>query len=217
MSALSDRLVHFKVQASASQWIEWAIANNIASEVVTFIKVKPEYLTKGSAVAEEVEEKIITPSPRSWQRVSNILNRTKDREKLHYIIAGIVGEVAAIEFFSVLQEVENLPDIKTLLSSSSKTMYSLLPKTISGLYGLAYALHSYCEAKEDFVNAIKVFNVINKIKDKQPRSEIVVFGMELLLGKVYEKGLSVEVGSTTEYEEYYNEVKDLTQLSLSNN
>lgn len=68
-SALADRVVHFKVVCEPEQWIKWATANNIAHEVLTFIKVKPDYLIHGQAfkATNNTSDNLIVPTPRKLQ------------------------------------------------------------------------------------------------------------------------------------------------------
>ena len=101
-SAISDRFVHYVVEAVPQDWLNWAKENKVNVEVLTFIETKPDFLTssfdKMLDGRDDCDNKII-PSPRSWVRVSKVLDVVKDSKQRRAIIPGIIGQATAVEFF----------------------------------------------------------------------------------------------------------------------
>jgi hypothetical protein len=67
---MNDRLVHLVIEQTAQDWLAWAVENDVAPEVMAFIQVRPDLLT-GTAEMRRADNAIM-PSPRSWERVSEV-------------------------------------------------------------------------------------------------------------------------------------------------
>src|SRR5665213_2123927 len=102
-SALSDRFIHIHVEANAQDWISWATENSIHPTVLSFIRVKPQFLTTVEGQAKT--NQLIAPSPRSWARVSDVLQAVSDKACSSILINGIVGDSAAIQFTHTMEEI----------------------------------------------------------------------------------------------------------------
>lgn len=182
---------------------------------MTFIKIKPDYLYGGQAALATNVEQDITPTPRSWERISNIMKLTKSREDLNYIVSGIVGESAAAEFFHVVEEVSELPPIEDILKAEGKKLKSMLPSKTSGMYGLSYSIPSFCNKLEHFTGAIRVFQALTEIEDEKPREEIQALAMELLLGRAYSlenHEMLMKLAASPEYRNYRKKAVKLSEL-----
>lgn len=208
-SAISDRFIHFVVEAVPQDWLEWAKNNNINVEVLTFIETKPDFLTSGfdKMLDNDTEsENKITCSPRSWARVSKVLDAVKDENLRRTIVPGIIGQAAAVEFFFTVQEIANLLPmseyVKLGLEQNSKELKKVLPSTIPGLYGLSYSLPAYCEKEEDFIGATFVLNAMSEIKDNLPRNEILSVAMISLFKKSQSAGSSSLIRKITKTDAY---------------
>ena len=95
----------------------------------------------------------IVPTPRSWERVSQVLKTNPPKESLDYLISGIVGEATCAEFFHILEELQDCPTIETLLQADPIKLLEIMPRTILGLYGLTYSLVACCQNLDDLRNA----------------------------------------------------------------
>jgi MoxR-like ATPase len=209
-TALADRLVHFKVVPDPKEWIRWGQAHDIAPEVLTFIQVKPDFL-EGNQL-QQANGQLIGPTPRSWERVSKVLSQATDRASREIVLSGIVGEAAAAEFFHVVEEMRDLPPIETLLEADEETLDQLLPKSLSGLYGLTYSLTAYVHDLPTVRAAMRVLNRLDQTEDELPRPEIQALAMELLLAKVEKMRLLLKFGETPEYAAYQEKAKQITRL-----
>jgi hypothetical protein len=210
-SALSDRLVHFKVVPNPKAWIQWALENEIHLDVITFIQVKPDYLDATNMGFVDPDCTIV-PTPRSWERVSQVLKTNSPKELLEYLISGIVGQATCVEFFHILEELQDCPTIETLLQADRVKLLKIMPRTIPGLYGLAYSLVAYCQNLVDLKKAARIFNAMIKIQDELPRAEIQTLAFELLMEKADKLKLLLSFGKTPQYKAYQKRAKQITNF-----
>lgn len=216
-AALADRLVHFNVVADAEQWLDWAMnQGGIAPEVITFIKVKPDFLN-GGPLNLGVED-LIKPTPRSWERVSDVLKVETNQQVLDNIVSGIIGRGATAEFFQVLEELKNLPPIEDFFNAPDDVAIVKLLKpldTVASLYGLCYSIVGYSNDPDKFVRATGVFNLLVTITDAMPRAEIQTLGMELLMTKVIKAGAQMSYMKSPEFKTYHKKLKAVTSVVTS--
>lgn len=209
-SALADRLVHFRVVPEPREWIRWGQNHNISPEVLAFIQVKPDFLESNQL--QQQNGQLIGPTPRSWERVSRVLELEKTRSTREYIVSGIVGEAAAAEFFHVVEELADLAPIEDILAASEAELDALLPKTLPSLYGLTYSLTAYINDLETARAATRVLNRLGEIEDELPRAEIQALAMELLIEKVGKLGFSFLFGDSPEYQQYRAKARQIVEL-----
>lgn len=72
--AINDRFWIADVEPTVEEWIKWARENGIINEIIDFISIHPNSLERD--VQKEPHE--ITPSRRSWARLSKTLNNNPD-------------------------------------------------------------------------------------------------------------------------------------------
>lgn len=114
---LRNRFIHIEFELDVDNWREWALNNNVASEVIEFISFRPDLLF---AFDQERHDNAF-PTPRSWEFVSQILNGLKDigQELQHKVIEGTVGIGAALEFKAYLSIKKELPDVDEILAGKN--------------------------------------------------------------------------------------------------
>lgn len=196
-SAISDRFIHYVVDAVPQDWLEWAEQNDVNVEVLSFIKAKPDFLTNSfdkMLDSTQDSDNKICPSPRSWVKVSKVLDAIDDPKLRRIIIPGIIGQATAIEFFFTVEEIGQLAPmsqyIELGLAKDVKALKKLLPTKITGLYGLGYSLPAFCEKEEDFIGATFVLNTMSEIEDNLPRNEVLSVAMVNLFKKTEKTGSS---------------------------
>jgi hypothetical protein len=202
-TALADRFVHVKVVANVQDWMDWAIDHDLAPEVITFLRVRPEMLD--TSAGQEQTEQIVTPSPRSWARVSRVLQQTRDQRVRALAVNGLVGEGVAVDFFHTLEEIGQLPPIEKLLGMPAKEAARNVPATIPGLYGLTYSLVRYVNSLPAYERAIELLDAVSSIPDSLPRREIQSLGMELLMGRAEKEKLLRSLTQTKTYLRVYRD------------
>lgn len=148
--ALANRFLHFNIEPDFEEWKEWAIKNNINMQVVGFLDYKTNYFNYG---IDEVDE-VAYASPRSWERVSFILNTLGgsifDKKE---IIAGLVGRGITEEFFAYVRLFDEIPDVDAIINGS----YNDVPERADILWSLI------CAISEKLNNHIKSGNSISNI------------------------------------------------------
>ncbi|WP_028575818.1 AAA family ATPase [Desulfonatronovibrio hydrogenovorans] len=113
-SALANRFAHLDFEVDTLEWLEWAQENDIAPEVTSFLRFRPNLLHSFDPAREDRA----FPTPRSWSFVSAVTKgdgffQEPDLE----LISGMVGQGAATEFCGFLKIFRNLPDPDELLET----------------------------------------------------------------------------------------------------
>ena len=114
-SALANRFTHVELKEDIESWWKWAYSSNIHPAVIGFIKFKPHMLF---CMDEGQNLERGWPSPRSWERVSQLCHMYKDKsdELLRKLVYGTVGNGAGVEFmefYRINAEFANILDVMT--------------------------------------------------------------------------------------------------------
>lgn len=187
-AALADRFTHLKLIADVQEWILWAQNKGLASEVITFLRVKPEFFSGNQNQVNT--DQMIFPTPRSWEAVSQFFTNPVakgNRHLLKTLVAGRIGKAATASFFGVLEELDCLPEIEKLFNAKNEAELLKLLKPVvrlAPLYGLAYSVYEYVTDVNSMIRATEIFNVVADIQDDLPRSEIQTLAQELIYQKV---------------------------------
>ena len=203
-AALADRLVHMIVQPDARDWLEgFAVTAALHPAVTAFIRTRPDLLETSEEALRRGH--MIACTPRSWERVSQILKTVPDRRIRNTMIAGTVGTVAAAEFALVADEIAATVDVQALLETPRRARADLYPETLHGMTALVYAL--VAEARpETLPEVIDVQADIAHLKGAAHRSlplqDLTSFGFEILIRKALEAGWQQAFAESQSYAEY---------------
>ena len=132
-SALANRFVHLEFAVDIDDWSAWAMQNDLAPEVVAFMRFRPELLHQFDPTRAEKS----FPTPRSWEFVARIVASKPLPELEHALIAGTVGEGAAAELVGFLRLFRELPSIDGILLNPDTAS---IPEAPAGLYAVSTAL-----------------------------------------------------------------------------
>ncbi|WGS65478.1 AAA family ATPase [Marinitoga aeolica] len=113
--AFMSRFFHLSLNPEVNEWVNWAKKQDVSNEVISFIKEYPEFISNGKSVSFRLDLK---PSPRSWYKLSRVLNNLSELEVKEYayiLASGIVGPEAARTFVNYLEEKSNLPTPEKIL------------------------------------------------------------------------------------------------------
>jgi hypothetical protein len=198
-TALSDRLVHLIVQASADDWLRhYALPAGIHPTVAAFIRTRPDLLETTEASLRRGQ--IIACTPRSWTRVSQIMAAVPDRALRHVMISGTVGAAPAAEFALLADEISATVQIEAMLATPRADRAALYPGTLHGLTALVYGLVG-AVTLDTLPAAIEILADLRNLKDGAgrglPIADLATFGFELLIGRAMEKGWA-DVFATSE-------------------
>lgn len=198
-SALSDRLIHMIVHANAEDWLaNYAIPAGIHPAVAAFIRTRPDLL-------ETTEDSLrrgqmIACTPRSWTRVSRIMDSIADRATRQVMIAGTVGVAPAAEFALLADEIAATVRIDEMLATPRAERPGLYPASLHGLTAMVFALVGMV-TRDSLPAAIEILADLGTHKGLArgglPTSELATFGFELLIGRALAQGWQ-EVFATSE-------------------
>ena len=138
-SALANRFLHVELEYNPKCWIQWAIKNNIHGAVAGLIRFKPMLLANTDENNQNLERGF--PTPRSWERVSFLMNRCKEgtpESLFRAMVCGLVGNSAGLEvisFYNLYNEMQKI--INMMLEPESEIH---IPADIAKRYALASAL-----------------------------------------------------------------------------
>lgn len=207
-TALSDRLIHLVLQVSASDWIDhYAAPKGLHPAVTAFIKTRADLLeTTGEALARG---DMIAATPRSWERVSDILTAAPERRLRNILVAGVVGEAIAAEFMIVADDVAATVQVGEMLGLPRKERAALYPANMHGLNALIYGLVGALDA-ETAAAAIEIMADLAALSRLRPEpgfrslplAELRAYGFELLIRKGLDLGLGEAFLASPAYQEY---------------
>lgn len=145
-SALKNRLVHLDFEVNVEDWCMWALTNNVAVEILGFIRFRPTHLNEFEPRNNTKEERDrlqhmkdakAFATPRSWEFMSKIVNQRPDPEVEFELYKGTVGEGCATEFMGYLRYYRDLPNLDGILLNPGTAKVPTEPAT---LYALATGL-----------------------------------------------------------------------------
>jgi len=145
-TALKNRFTHLNYEVNNDDWCDWALRNNIAVEVLGFIRFRPMLLNEFEQRNESKEEKERVQrlkdaqafaTPRSWEFLSKVVQQKPSSDVEYELYTGIVGEGAAAEFMGYLKYYRDLPNLDALLMNPGTAK---VPEEPATLYALATGL-----------------------------------------------------------------------------
>jgi len=114
-----DRYFIVDVHADFSEWKVWAVRNELNPLVISFIENHQQYFQQhGDSIPNA-----ITPSPRSWERFSNVLGKTTTKKEIESksgllvtILSGFCGLDCATTFMKYVQSQKAEVSLKEALN-----------------------------------------------------------------------------------------------------
>jgi hypothetical protein len=123
-SALSARFEHFDAQTNLEDVCKIAVARCWHPSVIAFLRMRPDLLHKYNPVER------VSPNPRGWEFVSDIMHQDPPLRLLKALICGAVGEGAAIEFVAFTQLWMQLPNIDQIIMDPKGSPVSTDPSVL---------------------------------------------------------------------------------------
>jgi len=163
---LRDRLMFLEVEADLEDTVGYFNSKQIDPRVCAFLRFRPEFLHKFDRDANAC------PSPRSWERVSSVLQWKLDSTCQNEALAGQVGQGAAADFVGFLRVYETCPDIDKLIANPDTAEVSEDPS-------IGYAI---CAALAHKANKSNIANVV-KYLNRLPHQEFAAFTIKDALNR----------------------------------
>ena len=135
-SALANRFMHVELKEDAESWINWANANGIHPSVTGFISYKPNMLFS----MEDQNLERGWPSPRSWERVSQICHIYKNADDvlLRKMVYGLVGNGAGVEFMEFYKLNANFDNVLKMMTNPNANI--IIPDKADRKYAMCSAM-----------------------------------------------------------------------------
>jgi hypothetical protein len=171
--------------------------------VPAFIRTRPDLL-------ETTEESLrrgqmIACTPRSWSRVSQIMQAVPDRSTRAVMIAGTVGDAAAAEFALIADEIAATVQVAEMLETPSAKRADLYPKTLHGLTALIYGLVAQVD-RATLPDGIDILADLRGLDASAfrglPLNELASFGFELLITRALAEGWEDAFATSQSYAAY---------------
>lgn len=138
-SALANRFMHLTVEANAEEWKVWAVQHDVHPSVVGFLSYRPKNLF----VMENQDLEAGWPSPRSWERVSSIIqyfSGDENFETLRKTVYGLVGPSVGIEFMEFHKIQAKFDDTLKLLTDPEAKLPNFDEMTADRKWALCSAI-----------------------------------------------------------------------------
>jgi MoxR-like ATPase len=194
-TGLSDRLVHLMVEASAEDWLRnFAVPKGLHPAVIAFIRTRPDLLeTTEEALARG---EMIAATPRSWERVSQIVSSVPDRRLRNMMVAGTVGEAIGADFALVADEIAATVRVDEMIAARGASRLALYPETLHGLAALVYGLVGALDptTAPEVIAIMADIRALDRLRPGEgygalPLTELCTHGFELLIAKGLDAGL----------------------------
>ncbi|MEM9725584.1 MAG: MoxR family ATPase [Pseudomonadota bacterium] len=212
-TALSDRLIHLYVQATPADWVDhYAAPRGLHPAVTAFIKTRGDLLeTTGEALGRG---DAISATPRSWERVSQILEAAPERRIRDILVAGVVGDAIAAEFAIVADDIAATVQVSEMLEAPRGKRAALYPDNMHGLNALIFGLLGALDAKTADASIEILADLPSLAKARRepefarmPLAELRAYGFELLIRKALELELADAFIASPAYQAYEAERK----------
>ncbi len=214
-SALSDRLVHLHVEASATDWLEnFAVPRGLHPAVVAFVRIRPDLLETTAQALDRGE--MIAATPRSWERASQVLQSVPDRRLRNMMVAGTLGEAIASEFAVIVDDIAATVRVDEMLAVAQKARWEMYPASMHGLHALVYGLVGAL-APGNVADVSEAMAGLRELPARRseagfgrlPLAELTTHGFELLLRKGLDRGLGEAFLAAPAYRAYAEEREKL--------
>ena len=117
--------------ADVEAWTQWALANNLPTEIIAFIRFRPAMLHDFKPSPDLNN----TPSPRTVHNVGKLMQIGLPPELEYSVFSGAAGEGFAAEFMGFLKICRKLPNPDAILMNPDKANVPDDPATMYALCG----------------------------------------------------------------------------------
>ena len=163
---LRDRLMFLEIEADIDDTVGHFTKIGVSEKVRAYLRFRPEWLHKFDT------QENACPSPRSWERVSAILDWNIDERCMVEAIAGQVGRAASADFTGFLAVYDVVPDINKLIAKPDD---AAIPDDPAVMFAVSAAISSRM-ATSNVNNCLKYLT-------RLPMKEFVAFAVKDALAR----------------------------------
>jgi hypothetical protein len=121
---------HALYELDVNDWGKWASANDVAPVIIAFARFRSELFLNGFDPKQDVNL-----TPRSLEKMSNILKVNPPREIERDLICGTIGERHAAELSGFIRLWRKLPSLDSILTNPSVIDVPTDPATLFAVAG----------------------------------------------------------------------------------
>ena len=155
---LANRFSHYEIAPDPDSWIEWAIPNGIAPELVAVLNYKKTLIYAFDPSSADTA----FPTYRTWHKASDDFKVIKGKKMGDKILvenmSSHVGRGAAMEVIGAMKIFNKLPNLDNILKNPTKAP---IPEDPSILYAVSVGL-SQRASKKTFPSIIKYIERIDE-------------------------------------------------------
>jgi MoxR-like ATPase len=202
-TALADHMFHFNVQTVIDAFLDHAVAQGFAPEVMAYLRVRPDRLD--DTQAQLAADHLVGASPRGWEDISNVLKAPLSENARRLFVQGRIGAANAAEFFGVLRELQSAVNVVALLAARpGAETTALLPRSLDALYGMVYGLLAASRDAPTLARALEILDQLPETRSETPLPvrEAQTLAMELLMRQALESGLETTILDSPAYRRY---------------
>lgn len=216
-SALSNRFMHLNVFSSASDWLKWARKNNVHELVTKYISSHKNSLNPKLKDLKEDEDEDFSyienafPTPRSWERVSDLLNCVSpdfisgNKEMFGNMVCGLIGYNEGKKFTWFVFEHSIQDDTLRMLNGEIAIKVpdeNDIDKQIE--FGNSATMHILNDSTtEKFDNYLKILSALKP----SPRTVALYTYMDLNNKNIQDSGKRLEEKKKVVTEQYLNKME----------
>lgn len=142
-----------ELTVSTEDWCEWAVANNMPHELISFLRFRPDMLDKDAPASKDI---VNSHSPRTIASLGRLQNKGVPIDLRYEAFKGAAGEGFAAEYISYLALYTKLPTFEQILSDPSRIEIPSDPSLLFALSGLV-------SSKADLKNIDKLMQFIERM------------------------------------------------------
>jgi hypothetical protein len=174
---LNDRFLHVNFNPKSEEWLKWAKDHNISQLICDFISANADCLYGSDSM---ITENVVFPSARSWERVNifekQFENKEIDLNTLSWLVAGLVGQTTAEEYFKFTNIYREDPEGAKKLPKEKDPLIAQFWDPESKNEGDYFNLEKwYNQAKDYYKRDLEILNkLIEKAKDLELTDPIII-------------------------------------------
>lgn len=116
-TALQSRLIHFELEVSMKEWVDYAHKAGIDHRIIGYIEYQPSKLMDFRPDHHDTT----FPCPRTWEFLSRLIKDEEVNQSSGARIAGTIGEGTAVEFITFAKEMNRLPKLEQIIKEPTQT------------------------------------------------------------------------------------------------
>lgn len=156
LEPVKSRVIIQDLDIDRDEWCEWALANNIPTELIAFIRFKPSMLSDFKPSKDIVNG----PCPRTVAKCGQMQSAGLPKELEFESFKGAAGEGFAVEYCAFLKLFRDLPSFEEIVMNPKSAPISQEPST-------QYAISGLLSGRMSDTNIESCVTYLERLKNKE--------------------------------------------------